>query len=47
MLRERNCVHAAAPANATTVAMPMAPPVGLTGAMTPILRAIRSGRANG
>jgi hypothetical protein len=31
-------VQAAAPAKATTVAMPMAPPVGLTGAMTPMMR---------
>ena len=38
MLSERNCVQAAAPAKATTVAMPMAPPVGLTGAMTPMMR---------
>ena len=31
-------MQAAAPAKATTVAMPMAPPVGLTGAMTPMMR---------
>ena len=31
MLSVKNCVHAAAPAKPTSVATPMAPPVGLTG----------------
>ena len=41
MLREKNCVQAAAAARPTTVAMPMAPPVGLTGARTPMLPVTR------
>ena len=47
MLSVKNCVHAAAPAKPTSVATPMAPPVGLTGGiwgMIPRTRRVR-GRA--